>query len=57
MHHVRGAYRGGFLNVCALDVGAWTFSLITLVQTGSFRYIFLIERADYIGRTVERQVL
>jgi hypothetical protein len=27
-HRVLGAYRGGFLNVCALDVGALTFSLI-----------------------------
>jgi hypothetical protein len=27
-HHALGAYRGGSLSVCALDVGALTFSLI-----------------------------
>src|SRR5215212_1845052 len=27
-HHALGAYRGGSLNACALDVGALTFSLI-----------------------------
>jgi len=52
----RGAYCGGSLNVCALDVGALTYSLITFVQIGFFLpYVFPIERADYIGRPVVRQ--
>ena len=57
-HRVRGAYRGGSLNVCALDVGAFVFLLNYFCTGGkapSIRVFWSIERADYIGRREERQ--
>ncbi len=58
MHRVHDAYHGDSLSVCALDVGALTISLMTLVRAGftPLNHIFQIKRADYSGMMKERQV-
>ena len=58
-HHVRGACRGGSLNVCALDVGAFDFLLNNFCTVGQLPIptYFPIKRADYSGWSRVRQVL